>query len=103
MWRLAAHIGSSKIQDIRLSLLTGTAPRERNCSWRLRMKSTNDLQGIVGTVLTEIEGLQQEIDLVPTIITKQLNDSSSYDFEFRPLTEKEKKAFVKLLDDKGKQ
>jgi len=67
------------------------------------MKSTNDLQGIVGTVLTEIEGLQQEIDLVPTIITKQLNDSSSYDFEFRPLTEKEKKAFVKLLDDKGKQ
>ena len=66
------------------------------------MKSTNDFHGIVGTVLTEIEELQEEIDLVPKIITK-LNDSSSEDFEFRPLTKKEKKEFVNSLDAKGKQ
>jgi hypothetical protein len=55
---------------------------------------------IVDTVLAEIEELKEEIDLVPEIITKQLNDSS---FEFRPLTEEEKKQFVDSLDAKGKQ
>jgi hypothetical protein len=65
------------------------------------MKSTNGFHGIVDTVLTEIEELREEIDLVPKIITK-LNDSSSDDFEFRPLTKKEKK-FVNSLDAKGKQ
>jgi len=65
------------------------------------MKSTNDFHGIVGAVLTEIGELLEEIDLVPKIITKRLNDSSSE--EFRPFTEQEKKEFVNSLDDKGKR
>ena len=33
----------------------------------------------------------------------QLNDSSSEDFEFRPLTEKEKKEFLNSLDGRGRK
>jgi ClpP class serine protease len=64
------------------------------------MKAKGGPLGVVDTVLAEIEELKEEIDLVPEIITKQLNDSS---FEFRPLTEEEKKQFVDSLDAKGKQ
>jgi ClpP class serine protease len=64
------------------------------------MKAKDGPLGVVDTVLAEIEELKEEIDLVPEIITKQLNDSS---FEFRPLTEEEKKQFVDSLDAKGKQ
>jgi hypothetical protein len=67
------------------------------------MKSTDDFRKVVDTVLTEIEELHEEIGLVPKIITKQLIASSSDDFGFRPLTEKEKKEFVNSLDDKGRQ
>jgi len=63
----------------------------------------NEFHDIVGTVLTEIKELNEEIDLVPKIITKQLNDSSSEDFVFRPLTKKEKKEFVNSLDANGRQ
>jgi hypothetical protein len=66
------------------------------------MKSS-DFRSIVGTVPTEVEEVNEEIDLVPKIITKQPNDSSLDDFEFRPLTEKEKKEFLNSLDAKGKQ
>jgi hypothetical protein len=65
------------------------------------MTATNDFQSAVGKILTEIEVLNEEIDLVPKIITKQLNYSE--DFEFRPLTKKEKKEFVNSLDARGKQ
>jgi len=64
------------------------------------MEERDDPLRIVDTVLTEIEELKEEIDLVPEIITKQLIDSS---FEFRPFTEEEKKKFVDSLDDRGKQ
>jgi len=67
------------------------------------MTATNDFHSVVDTALTEIEELSEEIDLVPKIITKQLNDSSSEDSGFRPLTEKEKKEFANSLDDKGRQ
>jgi hypothetical protein len=67
------------------------------------MTATNDVPRVVGRVLTEIEELNEEIDLVPKIIAKQLNESSSEDFEFRPLTEEEKKEFVNSLDAQGKQ
>jgi hypothetical protein len=67
------------------------------------MKSTNDFHWIVDAVLTEIEELHKEIDLVPKIITKQLNDSSSEEFEFRPLTKKEKKNSRVSLDAKNRQ
>ncbi len=65
------------------------------------MTATNEFEGIVGTILTEIKELNEEINLVPKIITK-LN-SSSVDLEFRPLTEEEKKEFVNSLDAKGKR
>ena len=65
------------------------------------MEEKDDPLRIVDTVLTEIEELKEEIDLVPQIITKQqLNDSS---FEFRPFTEEEKKQFMDSLDTRGKQ
>jgi|SRR5262245_34931678 len=67
------------------------------------MTATNDFPSTIHRVLTEIEELNEEIDLVPKIITKQLNDSSSEDFEFRPLTEEEKKEFVNSLDAEGKR
>jgi hypothetical protein len=56
------------------------------------MRLTNGFRSIVDTVLTEIEELKEEINLVPKIITKQLTNSSSDNFGFRPLTEKEKKS-----------
>jgi len=65
--------------------------------------SSKDFGGIVGEVLTEIREIHEEIDLVPKIITKQLNGSSSEDFEFRPLSEEEKKEFVNSLNAKGRQ
>jgi len=64
------------------------------------MEAKDDPLRIVNSVLTEIEELKEEIDLVPEIITKQLNDSS---FEFRPFTDEEKKQFVDSLDSRGKQ
>jgi hypothetical protein len=67
------------------------------------MRLTNGLRGIVDTVLMEIKELNEEINLVPKIITKQLNDSSSEDFGFRALTKKEKDEFVNSLDARGRQ
>ncbi len=72
------------------------------CSLEIPMKVKDEVQGAVDTVLTEIEEFNEEIDLVPKIITKQLN-SSSEDIEFLPLTEEEKKEFENSLDAKGKQ
>ena len=66
------------------------------------MTTTNAFPNVVDRVLTEIEELNEEIDLVPKIITKQLTDSSD-NFEFRPLTEEEKKEFVNSLDATGKR
>ena len=55
------------------------------------MKAKDDVQSVVETVVTEIHPLNEEIDLVPKIITKNLTDSSPEHYEFRPLTEEEKK------------
>ena len=52
------------------------------CSLEIPMKVKDDVQSVVDTVLTEIEELNEEIDRVPKIITKQLN-SSSEGIEFR--------------------
>jgi len=67
------------------------------------MKATNDVRSIVGKVLTKIDERNEQINLVPETITKRLNDSSSDDLEFRPLTEQEKKEFVNSLNIKGRQ
>jgi hypothetical protein len=72
------------------------------CSLEIPMKVKDDVQSVVDTVLTEIGELNEEIDLVPKIITKQLK-SPSEGIEFRPLTEEEKKEFENSLDAKGKQ
>jgi hypothetical protein len=66
------------------------------------MTATSEFESIVGTILTEIEILNEEIDLVPKIITKP-NYSSSDGLEFRPLTEEEKKEFVNSLDANAKR
>jgi hypothetical protein len=42
------------------------------------MTATNDLQSAVDKILTEIDELNEEIDLVPKIITKQLNYSEDF-------------------------
>jgi hypothetical protein len=65
------------------------------------MKTKDDFHSVVDTILTEIEQLNEEIDLVPKIITKQ--SSPDEDFEFRPLTKEEKEEFMNSLDAKGKQ
>jgi hypothetical protein len=59
------------------------------------MRSKNNFRRV-----TEIE---VNDNLAQKIITKQLNDSSSEDFEFRPLTDKEKKEFLNSLDDRGRK
>jgi len=52
------------------------------------MNAKNELNGIVDLVVPEIHELEEEIDPVPEMIAKQLNEPL---FEFRPLTEEEKK------------
>jgi len=64
------------------------------------MELKDDLNSVVDMVVTEIHQLEEEIDLVPETIAKQLNEPP---VEFRPLTEEEKKEFVNSLDAKGKQ
>src|SRR5215831_7373942 len=64
------------------------------------MNAKNELNGIVDLVVPEIHELEEEIDPVPEMIAKQLNEPL---FEFRPLTEEEKKEFVDTLDARGKQ
>jgi hypothetical protein len=56
-------------------------------------------------VLEKIDVPADDVLVVPEIRTKQKDDSSAgaNDFEFRPLTEAEKKEFVNSLDAKGKQ
>ena len=46
---------------------------------------------------------QPDTSIVPEIEVEQKTDSSVGDFEFRPLTEEEKKAFVDSLDTDGKR
>ena len=53
--------------------------------------------------MTEVHPLNEEIDLVPNMITKNLTDLSPEHYEFRPLTEEEKKKFVNSLDAQGKR
>ena len=65
------------------------------------MTATNEFEGIVGTILTEIKELNEEINLVPKIITK-LNIHRQWILNFDHLPKK-KKEFVNSLDAKGKR
>ena len=62
------------------------------------MTAKDDFQGIVDKVLIDIEDVKGRF-------AKQKNDTAADvgDFEFRPLTEEEKKEFVNSLDAQGKQ
>jgi hypothetical protein len=51
---------------------------------------------------TEIKE-QPDTSIIPESMVEQKTDSSVEDFEFRPLTEEEKKAFVDSLDADGKR
>ena len=67
-----------------------------------------DFQSGLDKILVEIEDIKGQTDnipLVPETSTKQKNDSSAGPnyFEFRPLTEVEKKEFFDALDAKGRQ
>ena len=65
------------------------------------MKAKDHVRSVFDTLLTEIHELNEEIDLVPEIIAKQLNGSEK--IEFRPLTKDEKEEFLDSLDAKGRQ
>ena len=54
------------------------------------MTATNEFEGIVGTILTEIKELNEEINLVPKIITK-LNIHHQWILNFDHLPKKRKK------------
>jgi hypothetical protein len=66
------------------------------------MTAKDDFLGIVDKVLIDIEDVKGQF---LGTITKQKNDTVAgvRDFEFRPLTEEEKKEFVNSLDAQGKQ
>ena len=66
------------------------------------MTAEDDLLGIVGKVLIDIEDIKGQF---PRTIAKQKNDTAAgaSDFEFRPLTEEEKEEFLNSLDDEGKR
>jgi hypothetical protein len=66
------------------------------------MTAEDDFLGIVDKVLIEIEDIKGQL---PGITAKQKNDAATgaANFEFRPLTEEEKKEFTDSLDAKGKQ
>ena len=67
------------------------------------MKAEDDFLDLADKMGTkEIkEGLNTSI--VPETKVEQKNDSSEGDFEFRPLTEEEKKEFVNSLNADGKR
>ena len=70
------------------------------------MKANDDVRSIVGTVLTEIEEIKEQLSVVAEIsepVAADFEFQPLTEFEFRPLTEEEKKEFIELLDDKGKQ
>jgi hypothetical protein len=66
------------------------------------MAAEDDFLGVVDKVLVEIEDIKEQL---PGTNAQQKNDSaaSAGDFEFRPLTEEEKKEFADSLNAKGKQ
>ena len=69
------------------------------------MTTTNDFQKIADSLTEE---MKEQIDNNITSIrgvTEQENNllSGAENFEFRPLTEEEKKEFVNSLDAKGRQ
>ena len=66
------------------------------------MTAEDDLLGIVGKVLVDIEDIKGHF---PRTIAEQKNDiaAGAGDFEFRPLTEEEKKEFLNSLNDEGKR
>jgi DNA-binding transcriptional regulator GbsR (MarR family) len=70
------------------------------------MTAKNDFQRILDSLTEEIkEQIDNNITSIRGVSAEQENDSSAEaeDFEFRPLTEEEKKEFVNSLDAKGKQ
>jgi len=66
------------------------------------MTAEDDLLGIVGKVLVDIEDIKGQF---PRTIAEQKNDiaAGAGDFEFRPLTEEEKEEFLNSLNDEGKR
>ena len=66
------------------------------------MTANDGFLGIVDKVLIDIEDVKGRF---PGTFAKQKNDTAAGvgDFEFRPLTEEEKKEFVNSLDAQGKQ
>jgi hypothetical protein len=70
------------------------------------MTAKNDFQRILDSLTEEIkEQIDNNITSIRGVSAEQENDSSAgaEEFEFRPLTEEEKKEFVNSLDAKGKQ
>ena len=70
------------------------------------MTASHDFQRILDTLSGEIqEQLDNNIPSIRAAVTEQKDNTAAGagDFEFRPLTEEEKKEFVDSLDAKGKQ
>jgi hypothetical protein len=70
------------------------------------MPAKDDFQMILDSLTEEIkEQIDNDISGTREVSTEQKNDSlaGAGDFEFRPLTEEEKKEFVNSLDAKAKQ
>ena len=67
------------------------------------MTAKDDFLGIVDKVLIDIEDVKGRS--LGTIAKQKKSDTAAGvgDFEFRPLTEEEKKEFVNSLDAQGKQ
>ena len=66
------------------------------------MTAEGDFSGIVDRVLIEIEDIKGQS--LWAIAEKEKDSATgAADFEFRPLTEEEKKELVNSLDAKGKQ
>jgi len=62
------------------------------------MKANDDVHSLVGTILTEIEEIKEQLSIVA-----EVGEPVAADFEFRSLTEEEKNEFIESLDDKGRQ
>jgi hypothetical protein len=62
------------------------------------MKANDDVHSLVGTILTEIEEIKEQLSIVA-----EVSEPVAAGFEFRPLTEEEKNEFIESLDDKGRQ
>lgn len=93
-----------RLRSIASAAILTTNPLAQLLSRKI-LPTGDDVKGAVEKILTEIKDIKSNISTDRQTGTKQKTGSlaGGEDFEFRPLTEEEKKEFVSSLDAKSNQ